>query len=189
MQFALLVLWAILARSRTITTIPAAALSFIDALAIIFLSRREHIHNLRPSTLLNIYLFVSVITDVARVRTLWLVQDGLAVAILYTCSTALRFTMLLLEATEKRHILMSTYPSPSSEEVSGILNRSVLGWLNPLLLNGFRKLLSVGDLLPIDSNLCGEALQTTLPSLWEKCMYQSSSCKIFFDIRAWLTLP
>ena len=170
-------MWAILAKSRTITTIPAAALSFIDALAIIVLSRVEHIYNLRPSTLLNIYIFVSVITDVARVRTLWLIKGDLAVAILYTCSTTLRFAMLLLEAMEKRHILRSIYPSPSSEEVSGIFNRSVLGWLNPLLLNGFRKILSVSDLLPIDSNLCGEALQTSLPRLWEKCMYQSSSCK------------
>ncbi|KAK2756862.1 ABC multidrug transporter [Colletotrichum kahawae] len=55
----------------------------------------------------------------------------------------------------------------SKEEISGPINRSVFGWLNPLFLQGSRGTLNVGDLGNIDRKFDSARLLSMLSSSWD----------------------
>jgi hypothetical protein len=58
--------------------------------------------------LINVYLLLSLIFDIARARTLWLIPEALVrnLAVIMTLSTAIKMGVLILEAQEKRSILL-----------------------------------------------------------------------------------
>jgi hypothetical protein len=71
-QLTMLILWTIHDNLRTPTSIPAAALSFVNVLALGLLSYLEHTRSLQPSTLMAVYLLLSLLFDAVQVRTLYL---------------------------------------------------------------------------------------------------------------------
>ncbi|KAF4624451.1 hypothetical protein G7Y89_g13720 [Cudoniella acicularis] len=74
-QLALLVFWS--SNHVTQATVPSAVLSFLAALAILFLSHLEHSRSVQPSFILSVYLLASVSFDAVQVRTLFLRKDEL----------------------------------------------------------------------------------------------------------------
>lgn len=58
--------------------------------------------------------------------------------------------------------LSSTDQKRSPEELSGIFSLSFFTWLIPLMRNGYRKLLTVEDLYPIDSKMSSKLLWTQI---------------------------
>ena len=136
MQTVLLILHTINATLRTRATLAEASLTLVDSLGLCVLSHTEHIHSVRPSAIINVYLLLTLPFDVARSRTLWLDGATRAVAALFTSTVAVKFIILVAEAMEKRSILLDRYRYSSPEVTSGIYSRSFFWWLNSLMTTG-----------------------------------------------------
>lgn len=168
LQLALLILWAGRSTIQTLTSVPSAILSFIDALAIYQLSHVEHTRSVRPSTLLNMYLLTSLVFDIPQARTLFLRPGSGPIAAVFTASICTKLMLLTLEAQNKQKHLKHPYRDYPPEAISGIWNRTFFWWLNSLFLKGFRKLLSVEDLYSTDPGLSSEMLRDQMQSAWNR---------------------
>ncbi|EXF80647.1 ABC transporter [Colletotrichum fioriniae PJ7] len=171
LNFALLVLW-IITPSTTIThthaTIPTAILSLIASGGLGLLSWLAHQRSVRPSFVLSTYLFLSILFDTARARTLWMLGSHQTIPAIFTCTLAVRAVMILLESTEKRRILVPRHKGYSKEVTSGTFNRSVFFWLTSLFINGYRNILHLDDLYPLDPKLASEPLYRKLAEAWDQ---------------------
>jgi ATP-binding cassette subfamily C (CFTR/MRP) protein 1 len=130
MQIALLILHALNPILRTRATIAAASLSVLDGLALCLLSHSEHNYSVRPSTIINAYLFLTLPFDVSHSRTLWLGRATRPIAAAFTSALAIKLIILIAEAIDKRAILLDRYRHSSPEVTSGIYSRSFFWWLN-----------------------------------------------------------
>lgn len=146
-------------------------LSVLAAVILAALSHFEHARSVRPSFIINLYLIVTALFDAARVRTHWLMSDGdnHTLAAVMTASLAVKLVVLLLEAREKRSLLLGLYSRFSVESTSGLISRSSFWWLNSLLLSGHRTVLSVNDLPAIHEKLDSASLGDQLQSAWGRC--------------------
>ncbi|GJC78756.1 ABC transporter atnG [Colletotrichum liriopes] len=165
LQATLLALWALPTTIRNPASLAATSLALINSIFIIGLIYVEHDRSARPSKLLSIYLSTSLLIDLAQARSLFLQQPTTSGTIgsVFAALLAMRFILILLEEIPKRGV-----PEPSSkEEISGPLNRSLFGWLNPLLLRGSRGILEVGDLGKIDHKFDSARLLSMLNFSWD----------------------
>lgn len=154
-------------RLQTHTSIASAVLLLLTGLALAALSHFEHAKSIRPSYLIEGYLLLTAIFDVARVRTEWLLETNDAVAGIVTGSLVTKCIMLALEAMAKRSILPDQ--SFSREGSGGLLNRMSFWWLNHFMLTGFRKVLAVDDLPEIHEKLDSERLANIIQTTWQNC--------------------
>jgi ATP-binding cassette subfamily C (CFTR/MRP) protein 1 len=152
---------------QTHTSIPSAALSFVNSLMILGLSYAEDRKSARPSTLLNVYLLFSSLFDATQVRTLWL-TDRIHVAAVESASIGVKIMMLVFEAQPKKSYLKPPYKDYPPEETSGILNLNLVWRLNSLLVTGFRKPMTTQDLFDIDESRRSEALGESIQKAWDK---------------------
>jgi ATP-binding cassette subfamily C (CFTR/MRP) protein 1 len=167
LQLSLLILWATSDNLRTPSSIPAAALSFVNSLALGQLSYLEHTRSLQPSTLITVYLLLSLLFDAAQSRTLYLRANSNVLAAVFTASITLKLALLVLEAQSKRPSLKQPYRNYAREALSGIFNRSFFWWLNPLFIGGFGKVLTLEDLGTIDESLASEPLRDCIQTIWD----------------------
>ncbi|OHE98019.1 ABC transporter [Colletotrichum orchidophilum] len=171
LNLALLILWTT-TPSTTIThtraTIPTAILSLIASIGLSLLSWLAHQRSIRPSFVLSTYLFLSILFDTARARTLWLLGSHRTIPAVFTCTLVVRTVMIILESTEKRQILVPQHKGYSKEVTSGTFNRSVFFWLTSLFINGYRNILRLDDLYPLDPKLASEPLFRKLTDAWDQ---------------------
>jgi ATP-binding cassette subfamily C (CFTR/MRP) protein 1 len=109
-------------------TIAANTLGILDAVALCALSFAEHRQNIRPSSLITLYLLPSIALDAVQCRTLWLLPQGLelnTLAIIFSISIGFKTGILVLEVIEKRAFLIPPWNRASPESLSGAINRSV----------------------------------------------------------------
>ncbi|KAI8155534.1 ABC transporter [Colletotrichum sp. SAR 10_70] len=144
------------------------AVRLLASLGVGLLSWLEHDRSVRPSFVLSTYLFLSVLLDTARARTLWMLGPNQTIPAIFTCTLALRAVMILLESTEKRRILVPQHKGYSKEVTSGTFNRSVFFWLTSLFINGYRNILKLEDLYPLDPKLASEPLYKKLADAWDQ---------------------
>jgi hypothetical protein len=179
LQVAHLVLLSLDGDQRTSTALAAVALTTGCVLVIGFLSWAEHARSVRPSSLLNAYLFFTIIFDAVRARTLWVVTpSNRTISIVFTASLAVKVVLFVLESMEKGQLAIDQEKKLSPEETGGILNRALFGWLNPLMKAGFGKVLSVNDLYPLNEELEATRLQAKFLIEWEKGEYIQSPSAI-----------
>ncbi len=152
---------------RTSATIPANALVFVASVAVFLLSWLEHERSLRPSFILFAYLFLSILLDMPRVRTAWMIANDNVIPILMTCSLALRFVMAIVESIEMTSLITSGL-THSFEVTASTVSRALFLWLLPLFRLGFKKTLAVDDLYPLDERLHPQHLHMALATAWEK---------------------
>jgi ATP-binding cassette, subfamily C (CFTR/MRP), member 1 len=138
------------------------------------LSYMEHSRSLRPSPLLSIYLIFSILFDAVRVRTLWLVGYDPSIRDLFTASLAMKVLILGMEAKGKRRYFSVADRDLGPEESSGVFSQSFFLWLNALIQQGFKKVLSPTDLYPIDEKMTSEALAA---SFWQRWLASPKSGK------------
>ncbi|KAK0391974.1 hypothetical protein NLU13_1472 [Sarocladium strictum] len=165
LQATLLALWALPTTLKTPASIPAAVLALVSSLLLTGLIYAEHARSSRPSKLLSVYLFISSLLDLAQARSLFLQRPSTTgkIGAVFAVSVATKLALVLLEEVPKP----GQRERPSKEEVSGPIRRSVLGWLNPLFLRGYRSLLSVGDLDDIDHKFDSARLLSMLSASWD----------------------
>jgi hypothetical protein len=126
----------------------------------------EHILSVRPSTLLSLYLGTSILLDLPRVRTLFFISERQIVAQLFLANFFIKILLFALEISEKRRLLSRTYQAASPEATSGVINRALFLWLNNLFLKGFRTLLTIDTLTPLDAELLDESKAWKLIENW-----------------------
>lgn len=149
-------------------TIPAATVELVATIVLALLSHAEHLKNVRPSTILTLYLPLVVTLDIARDRTLWLMHLHLPIAVLFTVCLALKVAWVVLEAREKRNIILDKYSDINSEESAGILKRSFFGWLLPYIIHGAKREIAVEDLVELDGNLRSRYLHEAFQREWHR---------------------
>lgn len=168
LQLALLVLWT-LSQHRTPVSIVAAILSLIASTALVYTSWVLHFRLVRPSSLLDLYLLVSIICDAFQVRTLHVVTNSGAIAPVALTALCVKAVLFVLECQNKHSLLREQYRSNlGAEETAGIFNRWFLTWLDPLFITGNRKLINNDDLPKLDNELSSEYLREHMQETWNK---------------------
>ncbi|KAF5673240.1 multidrug resistance-associated 1 [Fusarium denticulatum] len=155
LHLVLVVLWATRpSRSRLDrVSVAAACVSFASSLMSCVLSRVEHAKSPRPSSLLSLFLAVSLLLDVALLRTLWLVPMSATIPAVFTAAFALKAIIIVLEGWSKAPYLLAGSGPHSPEVTAGLYARAVFAWVTPLLQTGFRKLLRPMDLFELDEEM------------------------------------
>ena len=166
-QVALLALWAKPTATRTRASIVNAVVRLLGAGALGVLSFAEHQRTLRPSLILNVWLFITLLFDIAQTRTLWLQGYQPAIAAVATASVVVKTILVVVEAIEKRNILRAKWKGAPPWELAGFYNKSFFLWLNPLFLKGYRSTLEVEELYTLDKHLTSEYLYPRVKTAWE----------------------
>lgn len=155
---ALFVLWVCRSDSPVRTAGWAAASLVVTDAAVCILSFLEHGRSVTTSDFLLVYLPLSILCDLAQVRTLWLHgQYGVLASVSSTC-VGLKFVVLIFELLGKDSLLPDEYKMSGPESLSGLFNRRLFWWLNPLFLRGLRCTLHQQDVFELDQALRSESL-------------------------------
>lgn len=147
------------------------AISFGATGLFCLLSYYEHTRAVRPSFLLNVYMFLTLLFDVARCRTLWLRNPnayGHTIAVLFSVSVGIKTLLFLLEGLEKTWILRPQYKDYPPEATASTYNRSFFWWLNPLFAKGFTSLIRLDELFVVDKDMLSERVHASLEGAWKK---------------------
>ncbi|KAI7337080.1 multidrug resistance-like protein [Hortaea werneckii] len=161
LQVSLLVLWTLNHGGARVLTQAAAALSVLDAVVITVLSGLQHTRSVRPSTVLQIYLFMTLLMDAVRVRTLYLQGTNPTLTRLFTAEMTVTLCTLTLESIEKRAFLLDTFRGLDPESSTSFLNRCVFWWLNSLIWLGRAKPLQQQDLYILNAEINSGELHRT----------------------------
>ncbi|POR35992.1 Uncharacterized protein TPAR_03804 [Tolypocladium paradoxum] len=145
--------------------ISAQGLAVAAALATAVLSHFEYSHSQRPSALLDVYLALSILLDIAHDRTLWLSASSeldTAFARVFTAALACKAVLILLESRAKsRWIVGHDQTKQSLDGTRGIYSLSSFTWLTGLFLSGRKNVLRLDDLPVLDEDMAVEALQAS----------------------------
>ncbi|OAA63926.1 ABC transporter, transmembrane domain, type 1 [Cordyceps fumosorosea ARSEF 2679] len=166
LELALVISWSLDKNTKTPVSIAAATVNFLVALQTIALSWIEDARSVRPSTLLSLYLVITVLLDLPQARTLWLRGGIDTTAGMTTAAVVLKTLFLCVENIGKRAHLLSVYRTLPPEATSGIVNRSVLWWINDTFRRGFRTALAVEDLDRLDDALLSGGLNNAVTLAW-----------------------
>lgn len=160
--------------------VSASALDLLSGLGLMFMSLLEHARSPRPSILISFYLALTLLLDAAQTRTLWLAsraQIEVTFSRLYTSALAVKAVSLLLESRNKSRWIAWDTKEHSPEETSGLFGLGAFLWLNRLFLSGYAKVLTVGDLYPLDPAMGAETLDKRLARHWQNPTSASRSKK------------
>nr|POE63572.1 hypothetical protein CFP56_04475 [Quercus suber] len=169
-QLALLIAWSLnpIPAYRTSASIPAAVVCFTASFALLFLSSIEHTRSIRPSTNINIYLFVSLLFDIPQARTLWRFSGIRHIPSIYIAGVVAKAVVLFLEARSKKRSLFPPYRIYSPEALVSIYDRTVLWWLNPLFLQGYKGSIPIENLYELDVDLNAHGAEQAFERSWSR---------------------
>ncbi|ETS76400.1 hypothetical protein PFICI_11787 [Pestalotiopsis fici W106-1] len=148
------------------SSIAAAGLSLSSAIALCVLSYLEHGRNVRPSSVLLLYLLFSALFDAVRARTSWLLSPGSALAGISIASVVSKAVVLVMELHEKSDYIVAPAEAYGPESTSSVLNRSIFFWLNPLVWNGSRTVLRPGNLDGLTPEMTSTSLGPRFLDAW-----------------------
>jgi ATP-binding cassette, subfamily C (CFTR/MRP), member 1 len=160
LQTALLVLWC--RKNSTKTAIAEPVVGLIESFALAALSFVEHRNSRKPSKLIGTFLVITIILDIALVRTFW-IRSMRSIASVFTAFFAIKTILLILEETPKTRL---DEKENTNETSSGVVNRSFFWWLNGLFLQGHRTILETEDLQAIDSKFDTDHVSAPLEKQW-----------------------
>lgn len=167
LQVILTALWSCGYGVHTRLTIPASVVTLVAILTLYVLSNFEHSRALRPSLIIQVYFFSTVLLDLARLRTQWLLVANTPIASITTAIFAVKIVTLVVESVPKYQHSTVAMKKPPPLETCGIFGRALLLWLNPLFMLGYRKNLEIDDLFPLESDLAGKHLTNRLEAKWK----------------------
>lgn len=153
---------------KTQATVANVMVVLLATFTLAVVSNFEHYRNARPSSPIGIYLTITFIFDLARVRTLYAIQDAKPLANMLLLATLIKFGLLVLELKEKRAWLLNGRDFPAPESTANFYNRLTFFWVNPLLLKGFKNPIQEHDLYEVQDQIIGEKNILALAEKWEK---------------------
>ncbi|KAJ5182197.1 hypothetical protein N7449_012344 [Penicillium cf. viridicatum] len=102
------------------------------------------------------------------------------IAAVFTVTVAVKLALTIIEAIEKRNILLGPYRDFHPEVTSGIYSRALFWWLNTLLTIGFRRIIHTDDLFPIEGEMKSTVLRRRAQQKWAKAN-KSGSHALFWS--------
>ncbi|KAI8957592.1 P-loop containing nucleoside triphosphate hydrolase protein [Daldinia sp. FL1419] len=165
LRLSLLIVTILKSRNHRAFFISSSTLAFISTFCMLIVSYLEHSRSPRPSSLLNAYLLITILLDIAQMRTLWLAStsyDEITFSRLFTTALAVKVFILVLESQHKSKWVRWNEEEHSPEETSGLFDLGAFVWLNRLFLAGYNKVLVLDDLFPLDPSMASSRLQTKL---------------------------
>ena len=145
-----------------------AGFRLADAIVLGSLSYLEHNRAIRPSDVICLYLFLSLLFDAAQCRTLWLIGETSSLGPVFLTGLSLKIVLFLLESKEKGGILLDNHKTDSKEATANVFNRIFFWWVNGLLIRGYSSVLKAGSLEDIGDDLSSELLLRKFQACWEK---------------------
>jgi len=127
----------------------------------------EDQHSLNPSDMLVLYLSLSTILSIPRLRSLWIIQCPAEAKVMWTVIFIITAATLVVESASKSSRLRPVYRKATKEQTAGFWSRSFFIWLLPFFQVGYSKLLSPGDIPPVDDDLEEESTRTKLDASWK----------------------
>ncbi|OJJ44494.1 hypothetical protein ASPZODRAFT_135308 [Penicilliopsis zonata CBS 506.65] len=166
LQVVLLSWWARPNVAQTQASLATTALSLVAFGPFIWLSYWEHKRSLRPSTLLTVYLGLSTLLDLTRVRTLFFFAAGRNIAFVFLASYCVKIMLLGLELTEKGDLVLDDGKTCGPEDTAGAYQRALFLWLNRLFARSYRSQLSLETLPKIDHDILSASNPDGLRGRW-----------------------
>lgn len=137
-------------------SLASSAMTFVAAASMMALSFFEHAKCPRPSSILCSFLSLTILFDIVQTRTLWLTiirPPQTTDARIFTASVVLKFTLLLLESKHKTNWVRWDAKEHSPEETNGVFGIGFYFWLNELFFFGYKSVLSMDELYPLDQRM------------------------------------
>ncbi|GKZ24862.1 hypothetical protein AbraIFM66951_001707 [Aspergillus brasiliensis] len=169
-EIALLVLRQRITVLKTPASLAAHLLRAAGTCVALCLSYLEYHRTLRPSILINVYLFLAVLFDAVFVRSFWLTSHSPVATALSSIVLAIHAVLIIAESRSKYDYLTASTPrrQASREEKSGLWGLGLLLWVLPVLQQGFMRPLGLKDVPPVAQELMGVQLSKRLQRYWEK---------------------
>ncbi|KAH8122202.1 multidrug resistance-associated protein [Trichoderma asperelloides] len=145
--------------------ISSATLEVVAISLALPLSFLEHARSPRPSMLLSGYLILSLIFDVVRTRSFWLLattRTESAFAAVFTAAVGVKVVAFLAESQTKTRWIQWDATAHSPEETTGFFGLVVFSWLWKLFAIGRKKVLTLDDLFPLDQHMASDTLRMKL---------------------------
>ncbi|KAH7024619.1 uncharacterized protein B0I36DRAFT_366548 [Microdochium trichocladiopsis] len=178
----------LVALGRDNDTFVPFVLALVASVAALALSIVAQFKLRRPSNLLGAYLFLSLLSSVARAQQLWLDSrdsSDRTVAILLTTTSIVHLLFLAINTKESKQSADYDYQSHSPEETSSIFSLSLYSWLNQLLWKGYKQVLALEDLYPLDQDISAARVPSTVSPSQDAATGHSRA----WTILKWATRP
>ncbi|KIE00725.1 ABC transporter, partial [Metarhizium majus ARSEF 297] len=164
-------------------TIPLRAIIIASFIWFVYVSYLEHVRSVRPSTILCLYLGISCLLDMACARTVFFIPGYHIVAPIHLASYFVKLVLLALETAEKRRLLMLQWRNTSPEATASFYSRVLFVWLNNLFLKGYKTLLTVDTLTPLDQDILDASRPAKLEERWGKADKSGKTALLWVFIR------
>ncbi|KAJ5085777.1 P-loop containing nucleoside triphosphate hydrolase protein [Penicillium argentinense] len=175
-QSIMLVLWCQSSTPRTRATVPTAIATVVTYCFFLYLSHLEHIRSLRPSSILCLFFVLTIPFDLARLRTFYFMPDNQPITVLFAIGLVNKAVILVLESTEKRHLLKKAFEGSAVESTSGIISRFSFWGMNDLLAKGSKSTLTVESLPLLADDIREASDPQSLEERWDKAnKYRSNA--------------
>lgn len=155
------------------TRLLASVTSLVACVGISVLLPIEHTRSPKPSDLAILYLLFSLSWDTAGLVVGEYVSATSLVATLRAGSSAVKLALLVAECRSKAPVLQKPYGEWSPEDVSNILARTLFWWINPILAQGNRHVLTSHDIPPMSQGLSSKLARRRALRAWDQ---RGSSC-------------
>lgn len=130
-----------------------------------------HRYSMRSSSLLSIYLTITFIISIAKPRSFFLRDRSLrATGALALLDTVFRLVLVVLEEFPKPLLVKDGESAQDfcKESTGGFWNRTLLIWVFPTLLRGFRRNLKMRDLMSLGPEYSSATLSDRFEPIWQK---------------------
>lgn len=150
------------------STWAASALGIAAACALSAILYVEHLHAIRASAFLGIYLFLTALLDGTECRS-YITRSLIPLGVLRGVSAAVRLVLLVLEEVPKVNLLIDPIIRNASggEATSGFWSRTFFFFMSPIFRSGFRDVLRVQNLTAIGIEFSSKRLLATLLTQWQ----------------------
>ncbi|KAK1138802.1 hypothetical protein N8T08_001763 [Aspergillus melleus] len=144
--------------------IPALT-AFLAAIELCIILSFGHRRTVRPSTPVILYLSSSLIKDLVALTLPSGNREPSGLSLL-VARAALELSLLVTESQSKSRVLKPQYSYLTPEERTGILGRVFFWWINPVLKQGYRDVLTPNELPVIDEALSAKILRKRMIRAW-----------------------
>lgn len=167
---AILVFWGVDEVFRSSVSLTASALSCIASVCIAVILYAEHRFSYQPSTFLSVFLSVTTLLDIAKTYSCFKRPELTAAGGVYVVIVLLQLLLLLSQEIPKRRLIDTERLNLQlgREAVSGFWNRSFFLWMNAAFLLGYRKILAVEDLPPINPEFNSSRMLRKFETQWSR---------------------
>lgn len=161
--------------SQSAIRIFGAIISFAACVGLFPLLLFEHNRSIRPSDLAVIYLVITLSCDALKFCTevfadsvFHYVNLPLRSSWPIVLNICIKLALLVVESQGKKQLLRDTSRKYSPEELAGVLSRNFFWWINPILAQGRREILTEDTLPPVDRTLSSKTLRHKALLAWDQ---------------------